>query len=84
MRNQYNQVPYLIRNTILYGRVTKTQHDTQENQEVKPFPASDHKAARNRLRNVSITKVNMKHKNGQQKIFGGLKHVSLNIFYCQI
>ena len=33
-----------------YGIVTKTQESTtQESQEVSPFTASDHKAARNRL-----------------------------------
>ena len=31
-----------------YGKQTKTQkHNTQENEEVKHYPACDHKAARN-------------------------------------
>ena len=65
---------FLTWNTILYGKVTKSrQHNTQENQEVKLFPASDHNAARNRLRQVCITKINIKHKNVQQKIFSDLK-----------
>ena len=55
IRNQYNQVPHLTQDTI-YGKVTKTQ----ESQEISPFPAGDHKAARNRQ--DSITKTNMKHK----------------------
>ena len=36
------------------------KHHTQEIQEVSPFPAGDHKAARNRQ--DSITKTNTKHK----------------------
>ena len=36
------------------------KHHTQESQVVSPFPAGDHKAARNRQ--YSITKTNMDHK----------------------
>ena len=43
-----------------YGKVTKTQGNTKESQEASPFPASDHKAARNR--HDSIKKTNEKHK----------------------
>ena len=41
-----------------YGKVTKNtnKHHTQESQEVSPFPASDHKAARNTQ--DSKTKIN--------------------------
>ena len=37
-----------------------SKHHTQERQEVSPFPAFDHKAARNRQ--VCIIKGNVKHK----------------------
>ena len=43
--NQYNEVPYLNWDTI-YRKVTKPQGNIT--QMVSPFPAGDHKAARNR------------------------------------
>ena len=44
-----------------YRKVAKTRkHNTQESQEVSPYPAGDHKAARNRQ--DSKTKTNMKNK----------------------
>ena len=47
IRNWYNQVPHLTRDTN--GKVTNTQLDiTNESQEVSPFPAGDHKASINR------------------------------------
>ena len=47
IRNQYNQVPHLTRDTN--GKVTNSQLDTtNESQEVSPFPAGDHKAHINR------------------------------------
>ena len=54
-RNRYNQVPYLTRNTI-WDKITK--NNTQESQEVNPFPAGDHMVARNRQESItkSITK----------------------------
>ena len=47
IRNRYNQVPHLTQDTN--GKVTNSQLDiTNENQEVSPFPAGDHKASINR------------------------------------
>ena len=47
IRNRYNQVPHLTQDTN--GKVTNSQLDTtNENQEVSPFPAGDHKAHINR------------------------------------
>ena len=47
IKNLYNQVPHLTLDTN--GKVTNSQSDTtNENQEVSPFPAGDHKAHINR------------------------------------
>ena len=46
IRNRYNQVPHLAQDTN--GKVTNSQLDTIESQEVSPFPAGDHKAHINR------------------------------------
>ena len=47
IRNQYNQVPHLTKDTN--GKVTNSQLDTtNESQEVSPFPSGDHKAHINR------------------------------------
>ena len=47
IRNQYNQVPHLSHDTN--GKVTQSQLDTtNESQEVRLFPAGDHKAQLNR------------------------------------
>ena len=47
IRNRYNQVPHLTKDTN--GKVTNSQLDTtNESQEVSPFPAGDHKAYINR------------------------------------
>ena len=63
-------------------KVTKTHH-IQESQEVSPFPAGDHKAARNGR--DSMVKTNTQKKDPQKKhrlrpvskkITGGLKQVS--------
>ena len=46
IRNRYNQVQHLTQDTN--GKVTNSQLDiTNENQEVSPFPAGDHKATIN-------------------------------------
>ena len=46
IRNPYNQTTWP---RTLYGRVTKTQENIiQESEEVNPFPAGVHKAAKNR------------------------------------
>ena len=55
--HEYNQVPHLTQTP--YGKVTR-KNPTHESQGVSPFPAGDHKAARNRL--DSIIKTNMKHR----------------------
>ena len=45
--NRYNQVPHLTQDTN--GKVTNSQLDnTNESQEVSPFPAGDYKAHINR------------------------------------
>ena len=45
--NQYNQVPHLTQDTN--GKVTNSQLDTtNKSQEVRPFPAGDHKTHINR------------------------------------
>ena len=47
IRNRYYLVPHLTQDTI--GKVTNSQlYTTNENQEVSPFPADDHKAQINR------------------------------------
>ena len=58
MRNQYNQVPYLARNTSWESDKNTKKHNTQENEEDSPFPEGGHKAASNR-QDDSITKINM-------------------------
>ena len=60
IRNLYNQVPHLTRDTIWESDKNTRKQNTQENQEVSFFPAGDLKAERIRL--DSITKTNMKHK----------------------
>ena len=56
IRNRYNQVPHLTRDTN--GKVTNSQLDnTNETQEVNPFPAGDHKAQINRrVQHFSVSK----------------------------
>ena len=47
IRNRYNKIPHLTQDTN--GKVTNLQLDnTNENQEVSPFPAGDYKAHINR------------------------------------
>ena len=47
IRNRYNQVPNLTQDTN--GKVTNTHLDnSNESQDVSPFPAGDHKAHKNR------------------------------------
>ena len=56
IRNQYNQIPYLALNTTWESDKNKRKHNTQENQEVKHFPAGDHKTARNRQGSITQDK----------------------------
>ena len=47
IRNRYNQVPHLTQDSN--GKVTNSLLDTtNKSQEVRPFPAGDHKAQINR------------------------------------
>ena len=66
MGPRYNQVPHLTRDTIWEGDKNTRKHHTNESQEVSPFPAGDHKAARNRQDNLTKTKPNNK-KDPQKK-----------------
>ena len=82
VRNRYNQVPHLAQATM--GKWQEKKHHIQESQEVSPFPAGDHKAARNRQNSMTNTNPNnkkdpqKKHHPGMvsKKNTGGLKHVS--------
>ena len=58
IRNRYNEVPHLTQDTTWErGQKTHTRkHHIQESQEVSPFPADDHKAARNRYDSMTDTK----------------------------
>ena len=58
--NPYNQIPRLTQDTIWERGKDTRNHHTQENQKASPFPAGDHKAARNIQ--DSVTKTNAKHK----------------------
>ena len=53
VRNRYNQVPQLTRDTIWKSVKNKRKHYIQENQEVSSFPAGDPKAPRNRQDNMA-------------------------------
>ena len=48
IRNRYNQVPHLSRDTIRESDKTTRKHHIQESQEVSPFPEGDQKATRYR------------------------------------
>ena len=48
IRNRYNQIPHLTKDTIWESDKYTRKHHTQESQVVSPFPAGDHKAAMNR------------------------------------
>ena len=41
IRNRYNQVPQLTQDTIQESDKHRRKHNSQESQEVSPFPASD-------------------------------------------
>ena len=55
IRNRYNQVPYLTKDTTWESDKTQ-KHHTQESQEASPFAAGDHKAAMNRQESIAYTK----------------------------
>ena len=46
IKNRYNQVQYLTRNTVWESDKNTRKHNSQESQEVNPFPADNHEAAR--------------------------------------
>ena len=56
IRNQYNQV--LTQDIVWKSDRNKTNRHIQESQEVSPFPAGDHKAARHRQDNMAKTNTN--------------------------
>ena len=58
-------IPYMTGNTIWKSDKNTKKHITQESQEVKPFPAGDQKATRNRPDRT--TKINMNNKKDPQK-----------------
>ena len=81
--NRYNQVPHLTQATM--GKRQERKHHIQEGQEVSPFPAGDHKAARNRQN--SMTNTNPNNKKDPQKITTLERSVrqlleGLNMFHC--
>ena len=85
IRNRYNQVPHLTQDTIWESAKMTRKHNTQESQEVSPFPAGDNKAARNRQDSMTKKTGNTNNKKDPQKkhrlgtvsnrMTGGLKHV---------
>ena len=52
IKNPYNQIPHLAKDTILESDENTRKHHIQESQEVSLFPAGDHKAAKNRRDNM--------------------------------
>ena len=61
IRNRFNQVPHLTQDTK--RKVTDSQLDTtNENQEVSPFPAGDHKAINRRAQRHSKHKTEKTYK----------------------
>ena len=67
IRSRYNQVPHPTQDTN--GKVTNSQLDTtNENQEVSPFPAGDHKAHINRRgKDIANIRQNKNIKDPQKK-----------------
>ena len=68
IRNRYNQVPHMTQDTN--GKVTNSQlYNTNESQEVSPFPAGDHKAQINRrAQRHSKHKTEQKHKRSTKEV----------------
>ena len=58
IRNRHNQIPHPAQDTIWERNKYTRKHHAQESQEVSPFQAGDHKAARNRHDSMA----DMKHK----------------------
>ena len=70
IRNRYNQVPHLTQDTN--EKVTNSQLDnTNESQEISPFPAGDHKAhtcINRRTQRPSKHKTEQKHKRSTEEV----------------
>ena len=58
IRNRYNQVSHLTQDTLCESDKHATKRHTQESQEVSPFLAGDHKAAKHRQDSVAKTNTN--------------------------
>ena len=56
VRNRYNQVPHLTRDTIWKSDINTRKHHTQERQEVSPFQAGNQKAAKEQTRQYNKDK----------------------------
>ena len=52
IRNRYNQVQYLAQDTIRESEKTQL-NITNKRREVSPFPAGDHKAAKDRRESMT-------------------------------
>ena len=84
IRNQYTQVVHLTQNTICENDKNTRKHHIQEPRG-QPFPAGDHKVARNRQESMTDNHKTQNNKKDPQKkhclgmvsktITGGLKHV---------
>ena len=59
IRNRYNQVPHLTQDTVWESDKNVRKHHIQGSQEISPFPAGDHKAARHRQDNMVKTNIMM-------------------------
>ena len=68
--NRYNQVQHPTRDAIWESDKSRRKHHIQESQEVSPFPAGDHKAARNRHGEEESQNTNKKtiHSQTQNKV----------------
>ena len=77
--NQYNQVPHLTQDAIWESDKNTRKHQIQRTQEGSPFPASDHKAARNRQ--DSMAKTNTDNKKDPQKKHCLGKYQNLIVYF---
>ena len=59
IRNRYIQVPHFNQDSIWQSNKNTRKNHTTESQEVSPFPAGNHKAARNRQDSIIKTNNNM-------------------------
>ena len=59
IRNRFNQVPHLLKDTVWESDKYTRKHHIPESQEVSPFPAGVHKAALHRQED-NMTKTNTK------------------------